>query len=196
MEIQLLTGLCIGLGLSAACGFRVFVPILGVSLAHRAGHLELGSGFEWLGGELALIVLLIATIIEVSAYFVPWVDNMLDTIAMPAAVVAGTMMTGAMTGEMSPLLKWSLAAIAGGGAAAAVQTITTVVRGTSSATTGGIGNPIVSTGELAGSAGITAMALFIPIAAVVILTMIIFYLGYRLTKKKSKTTLEEVPATP
>ena len=166
MEIQLLTGLCIGIGLSAACGFRVFVPMLGVSLAHRAGHMELGSGFEWLGSDLALIALLLATIVEVAAYFVPWIDNLLDTIAMPASIVAGTMMTGAMTGEMSPLLKWSLALIAGGGAAGAVQTVTTIVRGTSSATTGGLGNPLVSTGELAGSAGITALAVFIPLAAI------------------------------
>ena len=194
MEVQLLTGLCIGLGLSAACGFRVFVPMLGVSLAHRAGHLELGSGFEWLSSDLAMIALLIATIIEVAAYFVPWIDNLLDTIAMPAAVVAGTIMTGAMTGEISPLLKWSLAVIAGGGAAAAVQTVTTVIRGASSATTGGIGNPLVSTGELAGSAGITAMAVFVPIAAVLMVTMIIFYLGYRLMKKKPQVPAE-VPVT-
>ena len=193
MDIQLLTGLCIGLGLSAACGFRVFVPMLGVSLAHRAGHMELGSGFEWLGSDLAMIALLLATIVEVAAYFVPWIDNLLDTIAMPAAVVAGTMMTGAMTGEMSPMFKWSLAIIAGGGAAGAVQTVTTIVRGTSSATTGGLGNPLVSTGELAGSAGITAMAVFIPIAAVVIVSMIIFYLGYRLMRKKPQASIE-VPA--
>ena len=193
MEIQLLTGLCIGIGLSAACGFRVFVPMLGVSLAHRAGHMELGSGFEWLGSDLALIALLLATIVEVAAYFVPWIDNLLDTIAMPASIVAGTMMTGAMTGEMSPLLKWSLALIAGGGAAGAVQTVTTIVRGTSSATTGGLGNPLVSTGELAGSAGITALAVFIPLAAITLVTMIIFYLGYRLMRKKPSSTLE-VPA--
>ncbi|MDD7984045.1 DUF4126 domain-containing protein [Lentisphaera marina] len=191
MEIELLTGLCIGIGLSAACGFRVFVPMLGVSLASRAGHMELGSGFEWLGGDLAMIVLLIATICEVAAYFVPWVDNLLDTIAAPAAVVAGTILTGAMTGEMSPVLKWSLALIAGGGAAATVQAVTTVVRGTSTVTTGGIGNPVVAAGELAGATGVTLLAVFVPIAAVILVMAALIYLGFRVMKKKPKTELAQ-----
>jgi hypothetical protein len=194
MEIELLTGLCIGIGLSAACGFRVFVPMLGVSLASRAGHMELGSGFEWLGGDLAMIVLLIATICEVGAYFVPWVDNLLDTIAAPAAIVAGTILTGAMTGEMSPMLKWSLALIAGGGAAATVQAVTTVVRGTSTVTTGGIGNPIVAAGELAGATGVTLLAVFIPIAAVILVMGALIYLGFRVMRKKPKNEL--MPHSP
>ncbi|WP_420792909.1 DUF4126 domain-containing protein [Lentisphaera marina] len=189
--MELLTGLCIGIGLSAACGFRVFVPMLGVSLASRAGHMELGSGFEWLGGDLAMIVLLIATICEVAAYFVPWVDNLLDTIAAPAAVVAGTILTGAMTGEMSPVLKWSLALIAGGGAAATVQAVTTVVRGTSTVTTGGIGNPVVAAGELAGATGVTLLAVFVPIAAVILVMAALIYLGFRVMKKKPKTELAQ-----
>ncbi|WP_420792870.1 DUF4126 domain-containing protein [Lentisphaera profundi] len=187
--MELLTGLCIGIGLSAACGFRVFVPMLGVSLASRAGHMELSSGFEWLGGDLAMIVLLIATIFEVAAYFVPWVDNLLDTIAAPAAIVAGTILTGAMTGEMSPLFKWSLALIAGGGAAATVQAVTTVVRGTSTVTTGGIGNPLVAAGELAGATGVTLLAIFVPIAAVILVMAALIYLGFRVMKKKPGTEL-------
>ena len=126
--METVLAICLGLGLSAACGFRVFVPLLGISVAALAGHLELAAGFRWIGTWPALACFLTATVLEVSAYYVPWVDNLLDTIATPAAVVAGTMATASVVTDMSQLLRWSLAVIAGGGVAAMVQTGTVTLR--------------------------------------------------------------------
>ena len=189
--METVLAICLGLGLSAACGFRVFVPLLGISVAALAGHLELAASFRWIGTWPALACFLTATVLEVSAYYVPWVDNLLDTIATPAAVVAGTMATASVvtdmspllrslstfTGlgssatsvvtDMSPLLRWSLAIIAGGGVAAVVQTGTVTLRGASTATTGGLANFAVSTGELALSTGMTFFAFMLPILAAV-----------------------------
>ena len=114
--MELFLSLCVGIGLSAACGFRIFVPLLAMSIAANSGHLKLVPSFEWVGSDTALITFAVATVLEIAAYYIPWLDNLLDTIATPAAVVAGTIVTASMVGGMSPFLKWTLAVIAGGGA--------------------------------------------------------------------------------
>jgi hypothetical protein len=167
--METVLGLLCGIALSAACGFRVFVPLFGVGIAAASGHLTLASGFEWMGSPIALVAFGTATVLEIAAYYVPWLDHLLDTIATPAAVVAGTILTAAMVGDMSPFLRWTLALIAGGGAAALVQSGTVAVRGASLATTGGLANPLVATGELAGAAATTTLAMVSPVLAVILL---------------------------
>jgi uncharacterized protein DUF4126 len=161
--MELALSICLGIGLSAACGFRVFVPLLGMSVAALAGHLQLAPGFEWIGTWPALACFLAATVIEVAAYYVPWLDNLLDSLATPAAVVAGTMITAAVVTDISPLMKWSLALIAGGGTAGLIQTASVALRGTSSVTTGGLANWALASGELAASFGATVLSVFVPI---------------------------------
>jgi hypothetical protein len=142
--------------------------MLVMGIAVRAGQLELTEGWHWLGSWAALVAFSIASVVEIAAYYVPWVDNALDTIHTPAAVVAGIIATAACVSEMHPLLQWSTAIIAGGGAAAAVQGTTVLVRGTSTATTGGVGNVVVSTVELAMSFVMSVLAVVVPILAVIV----------------------------
>ncbi|MFH1502755.1 MAG: DUF4126 domain-containing protein [Candidatus Eisenbacteria bacterium] len=173
--MELTLTILIGLGLAAACGYRVFVPFLVLSIAAMSGHVTLAEGFAWIGTPYALVAFALATLLEVLAYYVPWFDNLLDTISTPAAVVAGVIVTASVVGDMSPFLKWTLAVIAGGGMAAAVQTATVAVRGTSTVTTGGTANPLVSTGELGGSIVTSVLAVVLPIVAVaiVIVTLVV-----------------------
>lgn len=185
--MDLILALCLGIGLSAACGFRVFVPLLGMSLAAIAGHLDLATGFEWIGTWPACACFLTATVLEVGAYYIPWLDNLLDTIATPAAIVAGTIATASVVGQVdgvSPLLEWSLALIAGGGTAAVIQTGTVAVRGTSTLTTGGLANFVVSTGELAASAGATILALLLPVLCAALVVLTCGFVVLRLTRKR------------
>src|SRR5947207_9861715 len=114
--METLLAISLGIGLSAACGFRVFVPLLVMSVASLSGHLTLAPGFQWIGTYPALVTFSAATVVEIGGYYIPWVDHLLDTMATPAAIVAGTVVTAAMVSNMSPMLKWTLAAIAGGGA--------------------------------------------------------------------------------
>jgi hypothetical protein len=172
MDLDTLFSICLGLGLAAACGFRVFVPLLVTSLAAQTGHLALSGGFEWIGSTPALVVFAAATVLEVLAYYVPWVDNMLDLVAAPAAVVAGVLISASVIGDVDPLLRWGLAAIAGGGAAAVVQTATTVARHLSSWTTMGVGNHLVSTGEAAGSVVLSGLAVVAPFVAALLIAML------------------------
>ena len=176
---ELILSAIVGVGLSAACGFRVFIPPLVMCIAAKAGHVSFGAEFAWMETNVALVIFSIAAILEIGAYYIPWLDNALDTIAAPAAVVAGTMTTAAMLGDISPWLKWSLAAIAGGGAAGAVQVTTTVARGASSVLTGGMGNWVVSTGEGIGAVITAILAIVVPI--LVFIGFLIF-VGYVISK--------------
>jgi hypothetical protein len=156
-----LVSICLGIGLAAACGFRVFVPFLVINLAARTGFLALTGSFAWLGSTPALVLFSVATLLEIGAYYVPWLDNALDAIAAPVAIAAGVIAAAAVVTGVDPMLKWTLAAIAGGGAAAAVHGATSLVRGTSTATTGGLGNFVVSSVEAVSSAVLSVVLLFV-----------------------------------
>lgn len=156
-----------GLGLAAACGFRVFVPLLVAGLATRGGLLQPSADFAWIGSDTALVAFGLATVLEVVAYYVPWLDHALDSLASPAAMVAGSVMVAAMAVDMDPFVRWSLAIIAGGGLAATVQTGTVAARGASFAVSGGVSNPLIATGELGGALVTSAVSVVAPALAVV-----------------------------
>jgi hypothetical protein len=163
--VQTLLSVVLGIGLSAACGFRIFVPFLLVGVAARTGHVTLGDSFAWMSSTPALVILGVATVLEIGAYYVPWLDHALDVLATPSAVVAGVVMTASVVTGLDPMLKWTLALIAGGGIAATVQAVTVGTRKVSLVTTGGLANPIVSTMELAGAAGLAILAITLPLLA-------------------------------
>lgn len=165
--------IALGLGLAAACGFRVFAPLLVVGVATRTGALELGSGFVWIESTPALIVLAVATVAEIAAYYVPWLDNLLDGVATPAAVVAGGVLAASVVTGMEPWLKWTLAVIAGGGLAGVVQLSTTAARGASTLVTGGVGNAGLATFELVGSIGLALLSIFWPLVALVVVAVVL-----------------------
>ena len=179
------TSIAVGIGLSAACGFRVFVPLLLVSFASLNGMLPLHAEFEWLATYPALFALGSAALAEVMGYYVPWVDNLLDTVATPAAVVAGTAVSASVLGEdLSPFARWALAVISGGGVAGLVQGGTVAARGASSATTGGAGNVVVSTVENVASVLTTILALIAPVIAVIGVAGLCFIALRRLSRRR------------
>jgi hypothetical protein len=172
--METILAICAGIGLAAACGFRVFVPLLAMGIAVHSGKLDPpGNGFDWVGTWPALVVFGAATAAEIGAYFVPWLDHALDTIASPAAVGAGTLSAAVFLPELHPAIKWSLALIAGGGAAGVIQTGTVAARAISGATTGGLGNPAVSTVESTTSIVLSILAILVPILAAVLVVALI-----------------------
>ncbi len=173
--MEWLVSLLAGIGLAAASGFRVFVPLLGVGLASRAGLIPLTSSFDWLASPVALGALGIATVLEIGAYLVPWLDNALDTVATPAAVGAGTLAALSVIGDSSPFLAWVLAILAGGGTAGLVQAGTVGARATSSVTTGGIANPVLSAWEFLVSVGLTVLSLLLPVLAGLLVLAVLYW---------------------
>ena len=179
-EFEWLVALATGVGLAAASGFRVFIPLLGVGVALRSGWVDAGPDWAWLAEPASLAVLGVAVLAEVGAYFVPWLDNALDAIATPAAVIAGTLLTALMLGDAPRVLQWALAIVAGGGTAGVVQTGSVLLRGASLGTTGGLGNPVVAAGELVMSAVFTALSIVVPFLAVgLLLGVLLVWMGRR-----------------
>ena len=158
-----IVSVAIGLGLAAACGFRVFVPLLAVGIASRSGTLTLAPGFEWVASDPALLAFATATLVEVAAYHVPFLDHLLDTLATPSAVVAGVVASAAVLSDLPPLVKWSIALIDGGGAAGLVQGATALSRLGSTALTGGLANPLFATFELIGAVLTVLLAITFPV---------------------------------
>lgn len=167
----------LGLGLAAACGFRVFVPLLVMSIASRAGvgYLDLGEGFAWISTTAALVTFSIATALEIAGYYIPWVDNLLDAIATPTAIVAGMVVTASAVTDVDPFLRWTLAILGGGGTAATFQGITATARQISSFTTGGLGNPVISTIEAGGSALLSVLAIVLPVVAILVVAGMLYF---------------------
>lgn len=193
------TSIAAGLGLAAACGFRVFIPLLVTSIAANSGQLTLSSGFEWIGSYPAMASFGVATALEIASYYIPWVDNLLDSVATPAAVVAGAVVSASVFSDMDPFLKWSLAIVAGGGAAGTVQGATVLVRGASSVATGGLGNPGVSTAEAGGSiatAGLAVVLPFVALGLVVLLVASFIGLIIRRRRRKKEAAAATTPPPP
>lgn len=180
-EFELPLSVVLGIGLAAATGFRVFLPMLVASAAAYFGHLPLSNSFAWLGTGPALMMLSVATLVEILAYYIPGLDNLLDTLATPAALVAGTIVSAAVMTDVSPMLKWTAAIIAGGGVAGLTQGATAIVRANSTVFTGGIGNFVISTAELIGALVVSLLALAAPLAALA-LVILFLWLMLRLVR--------------
>lgn len=180
--------ICAGIGLAAACGFRVFVPLLVAAMATRLGYLQPSASMAWIGGTTSIVVLSVATVLEIVAYYVPWLDNLLDGIASPMAVTAGAFVAATAMGNMDPAIKWASAIIAGGGLAAGIQGATVAARAVSTATTGGIGNHIVSTIEAIGAVVLALLAVLLPVLALLLSVVLIYVLVRILNRLRGRST--------
>jgi len=177
---------CIGIGLAAASGFRVFLPLFAVSLASYLGWIPMSDNFEWLSGLPTLITTGVATVIEILAYYIPVIDNFLDTLSIPLATLAGSVLFASQFIELGTFPQWALALIAGGGTAATIASGFAGTRAASTATTGGIGNNLVATTEIAGAGIMSVLAIFLPviafIAAIALIVLVLFF-GRKIWRK-------------
>jgi hypothetical protein len=173
--LDLALAVAMGVGLAAAVGFRVFLPMLVLSIGAYTGHLTLSSGLAWLGTPAALVMLSVAAVIEILAYYIPGVDNALDVMAAPAALIAGTVVSAAVMTDVPPMVRWTTAVIAGGGAAGAVHSLTSLLRAKSTVMTVGLGNHTIATGELAGALIVSLLALAAPLAAVALAVLFCWF---------------------
>lgn len=182
----------LGLGLAASAGFRVFLPLLAMSLAAHFNFIPLAESWAWVGSVSAILALAVASVIEILAYYIPWVDNMLDTISVPLAGVAGTMLMAVALTDVSPFLQWGLAIIAGGGAASTISATSATTRMASSVATAGVGNPIVSTIETATAFFLSAVSILIPFLGFLMVLMVLFFIYKAYNSFKGKIGKKQV----
>ena len=188
MTSETIISLFLGIGLAASVGFRVFLPLFVLSLAAYFKIWELNESWQWVGSIAAVITLGVATVVEVFTYFIPWLDNLLDSIALPLATVAGTAVMVSTIADLNPTITWALAIIAGGGTATAIKGATTTTRLGSTATTGGLANPIVSTVETGTAVAVSTASIFAPVLAVILVIIIlsVVFLFYRKIRPRKK----------
>lgn len=189
-----LLSICIGMGLSAACGFRVFVPPLVMSTAALFGPLTLSPNLAWMGTYPALIAFAVATCIEIAAYYIPLVDHLMDTVATPMAIASGTVITASLIPDTDPMLQWTVALIAGGGSAGTIQAFSGIARLASTVMTGGLGNGLISTIELGSSIVLSGLAIAVPVFAVCLVAVLLVFtlsqLGRSLALKRERQETE------
>jgi hypothetical protein len=193
--METLLGLCIGVGLSAACGFRLLLPFFVISLGAMTGHLTLAEDMSWLGTPIAATTFGIAALLEILVYFVPWLDNMMDSIEVPVAIIAGTILTATFIPEMSPFLRWTLGAIAGGTVAGATGLMTTTTRFASTATTAGFGNSLVAFMELLSAAILSILAIAAPVIAMIVVIGLLFWIVKQMGKLVRVWQQRRMPGT-
>jgi hypothetical protein len=189
MTSETIISIFLGVGLAASVGFRVFLPLFALSLAAYNGLWELNDNWEWIGSLAALIAFGVATLVELLAYYIPWVDNLLDGISMPLVAIAGTTVVVSTVADLDPLVTWSLAIIAGGGTAAAVKGASATSRLASSTITGGLANPVVSTIETGTAAVVSVASILAPVigALLVIVILIVIFTIYRKLRPRINT---------
>lgn len=173
----------LGIGLASACGFRVFIPMLAISIGVFTGHIHVSHDFSWLGTMPAIITFGIACLVEIFAYYIPWLDNLLDSITIPITVVCGTILAASFITGMSPYIKWTLAAICGGLLSALIKTSLSSIRAGSTLTTGGLANFILTSVEITFAVIITLLVLLAPFIAIFIVFAVIIASIIKLTKK-------------
>ena len=189
MATETILSIFLGIGLAASVGFRVFLPLFALSLASYFGVWDLNENWQWIGSLVALLTLGLATLLEIFAYFIPWFDNLLDSIAVPLAAIAGTAVMVSTVADLDPVITWSLAIIAGGGTATAIKGAGATGRLASTATTGGLANPVYATIETGTAMVVTAASIFAPILAaiLVIIILVLIFRIYRSIRPRTKT---------
>lgn len=191
-DYHIISSVALGIALSACCGFRIFIPMLAAAIAAYNHWFGFSADMQWLGTLPAIVCFATASIIEIGAYYFPFLDNILDAIAAPLAVAAGTIVAFAIlpTGNSEPLLRWVTALIAGGATAGSIHVGTGLLRLFSTKATLGTGNPIVASGENVVAVGASILSFVIPVIVASVLLLLVGWIVYkglrRISSGKSK----------
>lgn len=194
--METVLAVAVGLGLAAASGLRVFLPLFVLGVAAATGTVPVAEGWSWVGSQAALIGLGTAMVLEIGAYYVPWLDQALDVIATPAAVIAGMIASASVLVDLPPMLKWAIVIIGGGGIAGLTQGASVLARFKSSTLTGGLGNPVVATGELVGSVLLALLAVLLPIVGLFVALLLLLWLLRRAWRTRAVRTRAPASAFP
>lgn len=179
MSVDTVLAVAIGLGLAASAGMRVFLPLFVLGVAGAAEVVPLAENWQWLGSTAALLGLGTAMLLEIGAYYVPWLDHALDVVATPAALLAGMIATASVLVDVPPMLKWAVVIVGGGGVAGLTQGASVLARLKSGALTGGLANPAVSTAEWIGALLLAVMAVLVPILALLLVVVLFVFIVRR-----------------
>lgn len=173
MDIHWLIAFCLGIGLSAACGIRMFLPLLLIAVNQKFHLLETSYYVDWLDSNLALIILITATLIEISAYYIPLIDHILDVVNVPLVFVAGLLSMASILPDMPLYMDKILGLIVGGSTAVTINGLVGIGRLKSTTLSAGTTNPFYATIENIMTIVITILSFVIPVIIGIIVILIV-----------------------
>lgn len=193
--------ICVGVGLSAACGLRVFLPMLLLSAAGKLGWVPLAHGFDWVSSWPALVAFGVASVLEVGAAHIPWVDHAVDVLAAPCAIAVGTLAMATQLDAAQPLIGWAGTLAAGGAVggtiAGGMKLLGATTRVASTASTAGLGNPIIASVETLGATILSILSIVVPIAAGLLLIAIVaMAIAIIRRRRRARATVVAAEAVP
>jgi len=181
----------LGLGLASATGLRTFLPLLMLALAAKFElfGLRLIDQMDWLASWPAVAALATAAVAEFAGDKVPAIDHALNAVGYVTRPVAGAVAAGSVFWAVDPTAAAIAGVIVGAPAALAFNAAQTGVRVGSTATTGGLGNPLVSLIEDVLTVVTVVIAFLAPILiplALIALAVIVFRLANRIREGGSR----------
>lgn len=179
---HLIIQVCLGISLSACAGLRAFLPLLVLGILARAGYVQVGPGFAWIGSDPSLVIFGAATVVEILADKIPAVDHFLDSGGLFIKPVAGTILFSTVIIRMDPLLAVVLGLIVGGSLSELIHIKKAGLRVASSGMTGGAGNPFLSIAEDAGASAGVALSFIAPVLAAFVVLFGI-YAAFKIYRK-------------
>lgn len=190
---QLLSAVALAIGLAACAGLRALLPILLTGIVARAGWLELGRPFDFLATNWALLLFGLATAVEIAADKFPAVDHALDTVHTFLRPLAGSMLAAAVLSAVSdPATAMALGIIVGAPSALVPHAAKASLRVVSTATTGGLANPVLSVLEDFGTVALFVLVVVVPVAAAALVLALMALVLRRLLGRRRRQTV--VPA--
>lgn len=183
---EVVPAVALAIALAACAGLRAWLPLLLAGLLARAGWLELGPAFQFLGSNRALILFGIATAIELLADKVPVVDHALDALSTVLRPAAGALLAAAALGRVTdPLSALALGTAIGAPAAIVPHAAKSMLRAASTTLTAGLANPALSLIEDGLAVALFALAVLVPLVVVILLIASTALLARRFARSRS-----------
>ena len=189
---EAISGLSAAFGLSGSAGLNAYIPLLLVALAARFPMsdplVKLQAPFDLLGSWWAIGLIAVLLVVEIVADKIPAVDTVNDTIQTFIRPAAGAILFAGSANvitDVHPILALGSGLLVAGG----VHATKTAARPVVTVTTGGIGNPIVSTLEDIVAFVVSLLAILLPIIAALLLLTFLFVVIYFVRRWRQRRTL-------
>jgi Domain of unknown function (DUF4126) len=184
--VELLPAVGMAIALAACAGVRAWLPLLLAGGLSRAGFLELGDSFAFLGSDRALMLFGLATLLEIAADKVPALDHALDALSTVLRPAAGALLAASVIGRFAdPLTALALGVAVGAPASLVPHAAKSALRAVSSTLTAGLANPALSLIEDLLAVVMFALAILVPVAVVLLLLLALVLIARRVSRRPS-----------
>jgi hypothetical protein len=191
---QAFLGLATAFGLSTSAGLNAYIPLLVVALLARLTPLiTLNEPYDALSSWWVIGLLGVLLIVEVLVDKIPAADTVNDVIQTFVRPTAGAILFAASTNTigLNPVLGAMCGVVLAGG----VHVVKAGGRPVVTATTGGAGNPIVSTLEDILALVTSVLAIVAPYLVAALLLIILAFIVWWYVRRRQRRVFEQSSAS-